>query len=66
MLKQILSIFSLEMGRIRPKYMGWAEPGPNTWAGPRPCEQCPPLFTCYVNSGGVAGTQQEKEEGEKG
>ena len=25
MLKQILSIFSLEMGRIRPKYMGWAQ-----------------------------------------
>ena len=44
----------------------WVGSGPNTWAGPRPCEQCPPLFTCYVNSGGVAGTQQEKEEGEKG
>ena len=22
------------MGRVRPKYMGWAEPGPNAKAGP--------------------------------
>ena len=21
------------MGWVRPKYMGWAEPGPNAWAG---------------------------------
>jgi len=31
-LKQIFLIFFLEMERIRPKYMGWAEPGPTTRA----------------------------------
>jgi len=36
------------------------------WAQPSLCEQCPPLFTCYLNSGGVARTKQEKKEGEKG
>jgi len=46
------------LGRTWPNYVGWAQPSP--------CEQCPPLFTCYVNSGGKAGTKQEKKEGEKG
>ena len=50
------------MGWTRLKCMGWAEPGPTTRA---PCEQCPPLFTCYVNCGGMAGTKQERKKGRK-
>ena len=46
------------LGLTQPNYMGWAQPSP--------CEQCPPLFTCYVNTGGVAGMKQEKREREKG
>ena len=45
------------MGQTRPNYVGWAEP--------RPCEQCPPLFACYRNSGGMAGTKKDKKEVEK-
>jgi hypothetical protein len=37
------------MGRTWPNHRGWAQPSP--------CEQCPPLFTCSVNSGGMAGTK---------
>jgi len=50
------------MGWTRLKCMGWAKPGPTTRA---PCEQCPPLFTCYVNCGGMAGTKQERKKGRK-
>jgi len=38
--------------------VGWAEPGPNAWAGLSPAKKekgivdHPPLFTCSVNNGG--------------
>jgi len=46
------------MGQTRPKYVGWAQPSPY--------EQCPPLFTCYMNNGGQAGTKPENKKGKKG
>jgi hypothetical protein len=50
-----------EMGRTLPKCMGWAEPSPTTYK-PSPSEQCSPLFTCYVNSRGLAGTMMVVEK----
>ena len=58
------------MGRTRPKYMGWALPGPSTWPelSPARVNSSLSLFTCYVNSGGMTAKEkkQEKEEMEKG
>jgi len=55
------------MGRTWPKYMGWPTPAQLRGLGSaEPVWTVPPLFTCYVNSGGVAGMKQEKKEGEKG
>ena len=42
------------MGRTRPKCTGQAQPSP--------CEQCPQLFTCYLNSGRDEGSTQEKNK----
>jgi len=50
------------MGWTRLKCMGWAKPGPTTGV---PCEQWPPLFTCYVNCEGMAGTKQERKKGRR-
>ena len=38
------------MGRVRPKYMGWAEPGPNAWAGPN-LAQMHGLVTVHIVTG---------------
>ena len=46
------------LDRNQPTYMGRAETSP--------CEQCPSLFTCYMNSWGMTGMEQEKKEREKG
>ena len=46
----------MKTGRTRPKCMGWAEPGPTTWAGLRPAR---------VNNGGQAGMKPEKQKGRR-
>jgi len=45
------------LGRTWPNYVGRNQPNP--------CEQCPPLFTCYVNNGGQAGTKSKKQKGRR-
>ena len=38
------------MGRIRPNCMGWAKPGPFTWAGPN-MAQMHGLVTVHIVTG---------------